>query len=76
MKKLMLPLAVLFMTMSSFTALERDPIDCDALALDWYEQSLEGGYSQAVATRTYGRVLGQCYLDGGSSSFEATTNIE
>ncbi|MFC4689034.1 hypothetical protein ACFO5T_01205 [Dokdonia genika] len=76
MRKLILPLTVIFITMSSFTSTKNDTVDCDALALEWYEQTLAGGYGQAMATQTYGRVLGQCYLDGGTSSFEATTNVE
>jgi len=68
MKKIVLVLGVIFISASSFNISPGE--DCDQLALDWYNQSLDGGYSQQDATNAYGLVLESCYLDGGDSDFE------
>lgn len=72
MKKLVLLLSVVFVTTTSFTVATET--DCDQLALDWYNQTLEGGYGQQTATEVHSQVLGQCWLDGGTTETEVPIN--
>ena len=67
MKKLSFLFAgVIFMTTSSFTV--ETYTDCDALAAEWYYQTLAGGYGQSAATHAHDHALEVCWYNGGSSN--------
>ncbi|AWH73580.1 hypothetical protein DCS32_05265 [Dokdonia sp. Dokd-P16] len=73
MKKLILPLAVIFITMSSFTAADNG--DCDGLAEWSYYSALYWGFSEEFATNAYADTFETCtYENGGTSAF--TANVE
>ena len=74
MKKLILPLAVLFITMSSFTTIEVNKAEefgyCDDIAEFWYNSALIAGFGQQAATNIYKSNLSNCYLLGGDTDAE------
>lgn len=64
-------MALPLFSFTSATANFAELQDCDALAEDWYSQTLAGGYSQADATRVYLMVHEDCFMNGGDSAFTA-----